>query len=135
MIGVCSTVDLIATLLDLCNIPAVSYHAGLPLPPIDGDSLAKVMASAGSAVDDGWKDEALCEYLAHGVISPNAMLRVGRYKLMYSHGDPPVLWDVEADPVSQQCFCRAHCMQTTLDTRCFVSVDCRMKRAIWQRSL
>eukprot|EP01043_Picozoa_sp_COSAG02_P027033 COSAG02_NODE_1576_length_11868_cov_82.967117_7_plen_136_part_00 len=99
--GVCSTVDLVATLLDLCNIPDVSYPAGLPLPPLDGDSLATVMEAAGGGnmTSAGWKDEALCEYLAHGVISPNAMLRVGRYKLLYSHGDPPVLWDIESDRV------------------------------------
>jgi choline-sulfatase len=101
---VCSTVDLVATLLDLCNIPDVSYPAGLPLPPLDGDSLATVMSTAaggGDMTSVGWKDEAMCEYLAHGVISPNAMLRVGRYKLLYSHGDPAVLWDIEADPVRQ----------------------------------
>ena len=107
----CSTIDLVATLLDLCNIPDVSYPAGLPLPPLDGDSLANVMTSAGSGKmkTDGWKDEALCEYLAHGVISPNAMLRVGRYKLLYSHGDAPVLWDIESDPVRQKsAYIRSH---------------------------
>ena len=35
---------------------------------------------------------------AHGVISPNEMLRVGRHKLIYSHGDPAALFDVVSDP-------------------------------------
>ena len=123
--GVCSTVDLIATLLDLCSIPSQSVATGFALPcvlrppvsrfvngmrvsictctvlalivglifrPLDGHSLAEVMSRGGTSIE--WKDEALCEYLAHGVISPNAMLRVGRYKLVYSHGDPPALFDV-----------------------------------------
>ena len=46
----------------------------------------------------GWKDEAFCEYLAHGVQRPTAMLRTGRYKFNYSLGDAPELYDIEADP-------------------------------------
>ena len=92
--AVTSTVDLIATLLELCNID------GEGLPPLDGHSLAPLMLPDAPAdpTAAGWKDEALCEYLAHGVISPNAMLRVGKYKLMYSHGDQPALFDVVDDP-------------------------------------
>ena len=47
---------------------------------------------------EGWKDEAFCEYLAHGVARPTAMLRQGRHKLNYSLGDAPELYDIAADP-------------------------------------
>ena len=62
--------------------------------PLDGDSLLPLLT--GSAPD--WKDEAFCEYLAHGSDRPMAMLRRGRYKLTYSWGDPAALYDIEADP-------------------------------------
>ena len=82
--GVCSTVDLIATLLDLCHI------GGAGLPPLDGDSLAPLLSSSGAAAAAAaeWKDEAVCEYLAHGCISPNAMLRAGRCVMQPSTAFP-----------------------------------------------
>ena len=53
--GVTSTVDLIATLLELCNID------GEGLPPLDGHSLAPLMLPDAPAdpTAAGWKDEAL----------------------------------------------------------------------------
>ena len=45
-----------------------------------------------------WKDNAFSEYLAHGVARPTAMLRQGRYKLHYSLGDQPQLYDLAQDP-------------------------------------
>ena len=90
---VVSTVDLIATLLDLCTI------SGDGLPPLDGDSLCPLLQRGpGTGSLLGWKDEALCEYLAHGVDRPTAMLRRGRYKLLFSLGDPLALFDIEDDP-------------------------------------
>jgi len=52
---VTSTVDLIATLLELCNID------GEGLPPLDGHSLAPLMLPDAPAdpTAAGWKDEAL----------------------------------------------------------------------------
>jgi choline-sulfatase len=47
---------------------------------------------------EDWQDEAFSEYLAHGVARPTAMLRKGRYKLHYSLGDPPQLYDIPNDP-------------------------------------
>ena len=61
---------------------------------MDGDSLMGLLQGQ----DDDWKDEAFSEYLAHGVKRPTAMLRRGRYKLHYSLGDRPQLYDVETDP-------------------------------------
>jgi len=82
---VVSLVDLVAALLELTGAP----RAG----SLDGDSLLPL--ARGEAV--AWKDEAFSEYLAHGVARPVAMLRRGRYKLVYSLDDPPELYDLEAD--------------------------------------
>ena len=83
---VVSLVDLVATIIDLAGA-----DQNLPL---DGDSLLALMHNQAPE----WKDEALSEYLAHGVERPMAMLRQGRYKLNYSLGDPPELYDIEQDP-------------------------------------
>ncbi len=83
---VVSLVDLVATLVDIAGA-----SSGVPL---DGDSLLPLML--GKASD--WKDTAFSEYFAHGVDRPMAMLRRGRYKLNYSLGDPPELYDLAEDP-------------------------------------
>ena len=62
--------------------------------PLDGHSLLPLLTDG----DPDWKDEAFCEYLAHGTDRPQAMLRRGRYKLVYGWGEPSALYDVEADP-------------------------------------
>ena len=84
--GVVSLVDLIATLVEIAGAPQIA--------PLDGDSLMDLMRG----IDGDWKDEAFSEYLAHGVARPTAMLRRGRYKLNYSLGDAPQLYDLRQDP-------------------------------------
>ena len=83
---VVSLVDVSATVCDIagddCDLP------------LDGDSLLPLLTNG----DPTWKDEAFCEYLAHGTDRPMAMLRRGRYKLNYSWGDPVELYDLAADP-------------------------------------
>ena len=83
---VVSIVDLVATLVDVAGAAAPA--------PLDGDSLMELIGGRGQ----DWKDEAFAEYLAHGVLRPTAMLRRGPYKLHYSLGDPPQLYNVEDDP-------------------------------------
>ncbi len=83
---VVSLVDVAAT---LCDIAGDSCDL-----PLDGDSLLPLLTEA----DTEWKDEAFCEYLAHGSDRPMAMLRRGRYKLNYSWGEPAELYDLAADP-------------------------------------
>lgn len=82
---VVSLVDVTATICDIAG-----DQCDLPL---DGDSLLPLLT--GESGD--WKDEAFCEYLAHGTDRPMAMLRRGRYKLNYSWGDPEEFYDLEAD--------------------------------------
>ena len=82
-----SLVDLVATLIDLSG-------ASKAIAPLDGDSLLPLIA--GDA--ETWKDEAFCEYLAHGVLRPVAMLKKGDYKLNLSLGDAPELFDIAEDP-------------------------------------
>ncbi|MDQ3700850.1 MAG: sulfatase-like hydrolase/transferase [Chloroflexota bacterium] len=102
--GVTSLVDVVRTMVEAAGAP--------DLESLDGDSLlplARLASPASGPRDDaatdkpdvpdlGWKDEAFCEYLAHGVTAPMAMLRRGRYKLNYSLDDPVELYDLEADP-------------------------------------
>ena len=83
---VVSLVDLTATLVNVADASPVTH--------LDGDSLLPLMQ--GSAAN--WKDFAFSEYLAHGVERPMAMLRSGRYKLNYSLGDPPELYDLRKEP-------------------------------------
>jgi len=47
-----------------------------------------------------WKDEAFVEYEALGTTRVQAMVRQGRWKLVYTHGDPPELelYDLKSDP-------------------------------------
>ncbi|MDP7635118.1 MAG: DUF4976 domain-containing protein, partial [Candidatus Latescibacteria bacterium] len=81
-----SLVDLVATVVDVAGAQSVV--------PLDGNSLMGLMQGRSG----GWKDEVFCEYLAHGVQRPTAMLRTGRYKFNYSLGDAPELYDITADP-------------------------------------
>ena len=82
-----SLVDLVATILDMSG-------ASKEIASLDGDSLLPLIA--GDA--ETWKDEAFCEYLAHGVLRPVAMLKQGDYKLNLSLGDAPELFNIAEDP-------------------------------------
>lgn len=83
---VVSLVDVSAT---ICDIAGAECEL-----PLDGDSLLPLLTDG----DVNWKDQAFCEYLAHGTDRPLAMLRRGRYKLNYSWGEPVELYDLEEDP-------------------------------------
>ncbi len=85
--SVVSLVDLVATFIDVANVP---HDIG----PMDGRSLLPLAQRA----SEDWKDEAFSEYFGHGVARPMAMLRRGRYKLNYSLGDVPELYDLTQDP-------------------------------------
>ncbi|MCL4546034.1 MAG: sulfatase-like hydrolase/transferase [Chloroflexi bacterium] len=81
-----SLVDVTATL--------VAATGTRPPTPLDGISLLALARGDSSS----GPDHVFAEYLAHGVARPMAMWRQGRYKLNYSLGDTPELYDLEADP-------------------------------------
>jgi choline-sulfatase len=82
-----SLVDLVATIVEAAG----AAHEAAPL---DGDSLMPLMHGD----TESWKDEAFCEYLAHGVVRPVSMFKKGDYKLNISLGDSPELFNIVEDP-------------------------------------
>ncbi len=90
--GAASLVDVTATILDIAGVPEDSLRYW----DLDGDSLVPLIQGE----DLSWKDEAFVEHLAHGTDRARAMLRQGRWKLCYSHGELPELelYDLYADP-------------------------------------
>jgi choline-sulfatase len=85
--GAVSLLDLTRTLIDL---------AGAPEPgDLAGDSLLPVLRDPDGVV---WKDEAFCEYYGHSTNRAQRMIRTGRWKLCYYHGEPVELYDLQADP-------------------------------------
>ena len=85
-----SHVDLLPTLVDY----ATEGKAPAWVEPIDGRSLVPLVATG----DDSGEAEAFVEYTAEGVTGPCCMLRRGKYKYVYTHGHPDLLFDMEADP-------------------------------------
>lgn len=83
-----SLVDLTATILDICGVSTNEE--------LDGCSLLPMILKEAVPC----RDEAFVEMLAHGTDRPRAMLRKGKWKLNYSHGNPPEfeLYDLEQDP-------------------------------------
>ena len=69
-------------------------RAPLPVDPFDGESLLPLLA--GSARGAG--RTIFAEYLGEGTLNPAFMVRRGRYKYIACDGDPPQLYDLEADP-------------------------------------
>ena len=80
-----SQLDLAPTLLELCDAGPAEGLAGRSLAP----------ALAGEPVEPV---DVVAEYLAEGVPAPMVMLVRGRHKLIVCPGDPPQLYDLEADP-------------------------------------
>ena len=85
---VVSLVDLLPTFLDLAG------DRGADDLKLDGNSILPLMRghrTAGSEV-------AICDYLAIGPCVPCRMIRKGRFKYIYTHGHPALLFDLEEDP-------------------------------------
>ncbi|KAL4973605.1 alkaline-phosphatase-like protein [Aspergillus desertorum] len=86
-----STMDILPTFAELVGAPLVK---GLPL---DGVSLVPYLTG-----EDGVKtDTVLGEYMGEGTQSPVVMIRRGRWKFVYSLIDPPMLFDVQNDPLEK----------------------------------
>ena len=86
----CSLVDMLPTMLDWAA-PGDWPTLGMDL---DGRSL--VAAAAGADPDPG--ATALGEYCAEGSAHPIFMIRRGRWKYVHCDIDPPMLFDMDADP-------------------------------------
>lgn len=80
-----SLVDLLPTLVEIGGGEAMTL-------PHDGESLVPAL-KGGSG-----RDLAICDYSGIGPCVPTRMVRAGKYKLIYTHGHPDLLYDLEADP-------------------------------------
>lgn len=88
-----SLIDLLPTFVEIA-----SGGAGIEgAPDVDGKSLMSVLEEG----SEGWSDTVISDYLAIGPCVPCRMVRKGPYKLMYTHGYPHMLFNVENDPHEQ----------------------------------
>ena len=85
-----SLLDLLPTLNDL----ATDGHAPEPVAPIVGKSLANMLHGDNS----GRTDDVMIEFLGEGVYAPACILRQEGLKYVYCRHDPPMLFDLNADP-------------------------------------
>ena len=84
-----SHLDLLPTVL------ALAGDGKVPELATEVDGLSLVPALAGGAIA---RDTVPGEYLAEGVTQPMFMLRQGSLKYIACEGDPPLLFDLAADP-------------------------------------
>ena len=87
----CSLVDLLPTFMDI----ATDGNAPEPVSPLDGHSLTGLLGGG----DAGWDNKVISEYTGEGVSVPCRMVRRDHYKFIYTHGRPPLLYDLDQDPL------------------------------------
>jgi choline-sulfatase len=85
-----STLDVMPTLCALAGVPDADTA-----PWCDGESLVPLMAGTGG------RGPVPMEYAAEGSVAPLVGLRDGRFKLTICAADPPMLFDLEADPLER----------------------------------
>jgi choline-sulfatase len=88
---VAESVSLLDVLPTLAEIGGVEQEA---VVPIEGRSLMRLAAGE----DPTWPDAVHAEYMAEGTTEPVFMIRRGKHKYVACAGDPPQLFDLEADP-------------------------------------
>jgi choline-sulfatase len=86
-----STLDVMPTLCALAGVPDAETA-----PWCDGESLVPLMAGTGG------RGPVPMEYAAEGSVAPLVGLRDGRFKLTVCAADPPMLFDLEADPLERR---------------------------------
>lgn len=113
-----SLVDLLATVQDIAGGSAAD------LLETDGRSLVGLLdgRTTSRPADHG---VVAAEFLAEGVCEPAFMLRDGDYKLLYSETDPPVLYDLAADPDERHDLARQDSHAATVDRLC------RLAATLW----
>ncbi len=88
----CTLTGLLPTFLDFATAGrSLELDLG---DSIDGGSFFRRLTDRGSRV----RDHAVSHYAAECTDHPIVMLRYGRYKYIHSQSDPPLLFDLEADP-------------------------------------
>lgn len=83
-----SNLDVLPTLCDLAGIDMAAI-----MPWTDGISLVPLLSGAERSVP------VLMEYAAEGSQAPLVAIRDGRFKFVHCEIDPPLLFDLEADPL------------------------------------
>jgi len=86
-----SLVDLLPTFMDI----ATNGDAPEPASPLDGNSLTGLLNGG----DSSWDNKVISEYTGEGVTAPCRMIRRDNYKYIYTHGHPPLLYDLDRDPL------------------------------------
>ena len=84
-----SLVDLLPTFMDVAQ-PSVPFE---PVDALHGSSLMPLVTGA----SDGSDRVVIAEYSSEGVCAASRMVRDGPYKYIYTHGLPPLLFDLHAD--------------------------------------
>jgi choline-sulfatase len=74
---------------------ATDGNAPEPASPLDGNSLTGLL----SGDDASWDNQVISEYTGEGVAAPCRMVRRDNYKYIYTHGHPPLLYDLDKDPL------------------------------------
>jgi choline-sulfatase len=85
-----SLVDLLPTFVERGsgNVPE-------DISPLDGHSLCGLLTGS----DEAWDNAVIVEYTGEGVAAPCRMVRRDNYKYIYTHGHPPLLFDLASDPL------------------------------------
>ncbi|MEK9671837.1 MAG: choline-sulfatase [Rhodospirillaceae bacterium] len=86
-----SLVDFLPTFMDFAT-DGGDWEA---ISDLDGHSLTGLLSGDGG----GWDNVVVSEYTGEGVSVPCRMIRRDNYKYIYTHGHPPLMYDLANDPL------------------------------------
>ena len=87
-----SLIDLLPTFMGI----AAGQGWTSPVEPLEGEDLSTFIAT------ERPDRPVRAEYLAEATTSPILMIRRGRYKYIHATDDPPLLYDLESDPLERR---------------------------------